>query len=70
MRNHFGRRKSLLRPLAAAFLLATLAEGSLHHHEDHSPHSNRREMIEESRRRYVESHFSKNAQRTINFRPS
>lgn len=72
MRNPQGRRKPVLRSvrrLVASFMLAVMADGSLHHHETHSPHTNRREVAEEQRRRSSETQRSRMAQRSLNAGP-
>ena len=46
-------------------MLAVMAEGTIHHHETHSPHTNRREVAEEQRRRSSETQRSRMAQRSL-----
>lgn len=55
MKNNYKNQKLPIGRLVAAFVLATLANESLHFHEPHNPHGNRRERIEEIRARLLES---------------
>ncbi len=55
MKNINNNQKLPFGKLVAAFVLATLANESVHFHETHNPHGNRRERIEEIRARLFES---------------
>jgi len=66
MRNDKPRENPFLRSILLAFLTAAISSESLHHHEEHNPHGNRRERIEEARERLAETLRDKSMRRNFN----
>ncbi|TAL29093.1 MAG: hypothetical protein EPN97_13810 [Alphaproteobacteria bacterium] len=66
MRNDKPRENPFLRSIILAFLTASLSGEALHHHEEHNPHGNRRERIEEARERLQETLQDKSMRRNFN----
>ena len=66
MRNDKPRENPFLRSIILAFLTASLSGEALHHHEEHNPHGNRRERIEEARERLAETLRDKSMRRNFN----
>lgn len=67
MRKQSAQNKSVFsRRLVTVFMAVLLSGESTHYNPTHDPHGNRRERIEEMRRRKIEAQTSSQAKRSMN----